>query len=146
MDYEKGNIETKEFKKEHQRLESWIKDLTLKKIDELESKINNREQKINKEQKELEQKIEKQKKLNRRNAGRKQNPNSYSSLILKALMNSSLDDEDKVVSMVKHWKDNDVNKIRVQVRNIVSVIKKGKEKRYENYKFDSDKYLVMKDE
>ena len=70
---------------------------------------------------------------------------TYTDLILKALMHPKVDTEDKVVEIVYDKKpDTHKENIRSQVRNIISIIKNKKNKKFKDYQWDLKTYSVIK--
>ena len=178
---DRNQISQKEYDKELARLESIIRELNKKKIEQLrldmikrEKDIKDKQQKVIEKLKELTPRKKrvvktkpiiitkkkmtirshnkglkpdshKTKKISKtKNTSRtKSSEDSYASLILKALKHPKIDSEQKVIAMVNVWKPGahptDLSKY---IKNIISLIKRGSEKRFYGHFWDDKKYQV----
>ena len=76
--------------------------------------------------------------------GNNVNVNSYTSLIIKALKHKAVDTEDKVIAVVNEWRPGThKEKIRNQVKNIISLIKKREQSRFKQYEWNEKTYEVI---
>jgi len=71
--------------------------------------------------------------------------NNYRTLILKALMLSKLNSEEKVVRIVHEWSPNsNLVELRMYVRRLIILIKQRQTGKYLDYEWDKEKYQVVK--
>jgi len=144
---DRHEIKKKEFENKWENVDAEWREATQQKINEIKKQLQQKEQVIDSRQKELKEKTEKIKRENRKNAGRKKVDNSFSSLIVKALLHPKIDSEEKVIAMVMKWKEGgNKEKLRLQIRNIISNIKNKKQRRFVEYDWDKNKYMVIKNE
>ncbi len=142
-----NKITTKQYEKEISIIgEEWQRLIQLK-IAELSKEQQIIDKKYTEKKQEVveKEKIIKKQKKKQSNAGRKPVTDSYLSLILKALQHPKINTEAKVVAVVLEWKPglHEVN-LKQQIRNMISLIKNKKERRYEEYEWDSENYKVNK--
>jgi len=75
--------------------------------------------------------------------GRKPRENSYTMLIIKNLMRKSIKNIDALVDNVAEEKPGrDKAKIKTQAKTIIGLVKKQKEKRWQQYSWDEKEFLL----
>lgn len=75
--------------------------------------------------------------------GKKTNPNSYTMLIICALRTEDILSVQRVAEAVNELKPGrDINKIETQTKNIISLVKKQKIARWQQYNWDEEKFLL----
>lgn len=75
--------------------------------------------------------------------GTKSHKNSNNNLIIKALMDENIKDIDEVVDQVKKWKPElDSNKVLLQTRTVISMVKHQRGYKWNDYKWDEEQFLL----
>lgn len=144
---DRHEITSKEYDKKMPLLEEEWRRLNRLKIQILQQELAEREKKDieRKEETVKKEKLEKKKRITHSNVGRKPTNDSYSSLIIKALQHPKIDSEAKAVAVVLEWKPGTHKEnIKKQIHNIIALIKNKKERRYSDYEWEDEKYMVIK--
>jgi len=107
--------------------------------------------KMREDEEKKQSKMEEQKMTNeteeKKSIGRKPRENSYTMLIIKNLMKKSLKNIDAVVDSVAEEKPGrDKAKIKTQAKTIIGLVKKQKEKRWQQYAWDEKDFLLTEKE
>jgi len=117
-----------------------------RKAEELRNKLMN-DFSERKKQIEAEKKMEETNKVEEKKVGRKPREGSYSMTIIQTLMKKSVKNIDEVVEQVDEVKPGrDKSKIKQQAKMIIYLVKKQKAKRWEQYSWDEENFLLTQKE
>ena len=143
--FDRNEISRQKFNGRYKKVTDELDELVRRKLELASEMYKEKEKQATNNKRETTKQLNKIKKENRKRAGRKINPDSYASHIIKALMYPNINNEDKVVAVVNKWKPGKSEKsLRMQIKNIISTIKKAESGAYADYTFDKDKYMVYK--
>lgn len=141
--FDKKEISKRKFNNSIQKYNDRINELIKKRLELNKNELHEREKQSVNNKRELTKKHNKIKKSNRERCGRKVDENSYTSLILKALMNPKLDTEKKVIKQVDEWKPgSEYEVLKSKLKTTISNIKHNRTKRFKDYEWNADEYLV----
>lgn len=143
--YDNNEITTRKYNNQYEKIVTTLEQKTREIINEKIEKARYKEKETVNTKRALTRQLNKLQQENRANAGRKVNPESFSSIILQALIDETLNTEKKVSKHVaKKKKCPNDKKLANKIRVIISYIKHNKGARYKEYKWNNDMFTAVK--
>lgn len=156
LNHKEDSISSNDFNKQMEELEEKYKELNTEKIrlmnqtllKELQPKTNEQLiQEVIKEEKKVSRKKTKEKpkkiEVPKVKITNEKNVESYTSLLIKALLHPLIDSEEKVLKIVLDWKPGmKEERLREHLRKLINGIKNNKLKKYKKYKWIKEKYKL----